>query len=172
MMPRLTSVSAEQLSEFPALDATLLLSPEPAAAPTSKRSSDTFTGLSAVAAHLHRYRFESSFHQEQLPPGTWMGCGVTAVDRADAEALLGAGPFAVCGLPSVERVIEDVDVRDLDQNHVQPTWVTCRSGACGSHADRESCSRLRPTCCLCLKAQANVVQCVGVSSPRPVRCKP
>jgi hypothetical protein len=49
-----------------------------------------------------------------------MGCGVTAVDRADAERLLTTGPFEGSKLPAVTRLVEDVDVSDLDAGHVLP----------------------------------------------------
>jgi len=74
--------------------------------------------MSALRDHLHRYWFEFSGPREALPPGGWIGCGVTAVDRADAEQLLVAGPFRGTALPPLERVVEDVDVRDLDAGHV------------------------------------------------------
>ena len=52
--------------------------------------------------------------------GGWLGCGVTAVDRADAEQLLVEGPFRGAMLPPVARVLEDVDVSQLDAGHVLP----------------------------------------------------
>lgn len=52
--------------------------------------------------------------------GGWLGCGVTAVDRADAEQLLVEGPFRGAMLPPVARVLEDVDVSELDAGHVLP----------------------------------------------------
>jgi hypothetical protein len=42
------------------------------------------------------------------------------VDRADAEALIRSGLFAGKPLPEVIEVVEDVDVRELDQGHVLP----------------------------------------------------
>ena len=49
-----------------------------------------------------------------------LGIGVTAASRADAE-VLAADAAAQIGWPFVVAgVIEDVDVRDLDQNHVVP----------------------------------------------------
>ena len=48
-----------------------------------------------------------------------MGCGVSATDLDDAEALLRESLFDG-DLPTVRRVVEDLDVRDLDENHVRP----------------------------------------------------
>jgi len=52
------------------------------------------------------------------PSWTALGCGVTGVDRSDAEALLAASMLAKDGLPPVLEVIEDVDVQTLDPGHV------------------------------------------------------
>ncbi|MCX5660698.1 MAG: hypothetical protein NTW19_13400 [Planctomycetota bacterium] len=46
--------------------------------------------------------------------------GVTAHDYADALAILQERVFKDCGLPEVVRVVANVDVRELDQNHVVP----------------------------------------------------
>jgi hypothetical protein len=75
------------------------------------------TGLSDC---LRRYWFEFGAPREALPPAGWVGCGVTAVDRADAERLLTEGPFRGGMLPPIERVIEDVDASKLDTGHVLP----------------------------------------------------
>jgi hypothetical protein len=48
------------------------------------------------------------------------GCGVTAYDRADALNILQATVFAETSMPEIVEVIEDVDVRTLDQGHVIP----------------------------------------------------
>ena len=47
-----------------------------------------------------------------------MGCGVTALDRDDAEQLLRMTIFGGEALPAVIDVVQDVDVRELDQGHV------------------------------------------------------
>ena len=73
-----------------------------------------------VRNHLHRFWFEFSGPREALPPGGWIGCGVTAVSRADAERLLTDGPFRGAELPPVEKLIEDADVSELDAGHVLP----------------------------------------------------
>ena len=62
----------------------------------------------------------SSLRRFWFPIPGHSGIGVTANSRADAEALAAEAaaqmrwPFVVAG------VIEDVDVRDLDQKHVVP----------------------------------------------------
>jgi hypothetical protein len=76
--------------------------------------------MSNLADYLHRYWFEFGGPREHLPAGTWMGCDVTGVDRADAEQLLAAGPFAGRTLPPIDGIIEDVDVSELDPGHVLP----------------------------------------------------
>jgi hypothetical protein len=76
--------------------------------------------MSMLRGHLHRYWFEFGGPRHALPLGAWLGCGVTAVDRADAERLLVDGPFRGKPLPPVERIIEDVDVGELDAGHVLP----------------------------------------------------
>jgi hypothetical protein len=48
------------------------------------------------------------------------GVGVTAVSRDDALELVRATLFAGGSLPPVAAVIEDVDVRTLDEGHVRP----------------------------------------------------
>jgi hypothetical protein len=76
--------------------------------------------VSGPRDHLHRFWFEFSGPPTALPAGTWLGCGVTAVDRHDAERLLAAGPFGGSELPPVKRLVEDVDVSELDAGHVIP----------------------------------------------------
>ena len=68
---------------------------------------------------IHRwFRFDAS--AERLASGAGLGCGLTAVDRRDAEAMLAASVFGGGPLPAVLEVVEDVDVRDLDEGHVLP----------------------------------------------------
>lgn len=70
-----------------------------------------------LRAHLHRYwvRFDDA------PPSLGLGMGVTAVDRADAESLVAASTFLDGQpLPAIREMVEDIDVRDLDQSHVAP----------------------------------------------------
>jgi hypothetical protein len=70
--------------------------------------------------YLHRFWFEFGGPREALPPGGWIGCGVTAVDRSDAERLLLDDLFGGGGLPPIARLVEDVDVSQLDAGHVIP----------------------------------------------------
>jgi hypothetical protein len=63
---------------------------------------------------LTRYWFKFAVTGHEL------GCGVTAHDHDDAVALLRDTVFAGEALPKVEEVIEDVDIRSLDQKHVIP----------------------------------------------------
>jgi hypothetical protein len=83
-----------------------------------QRSSDNSTGVSALRDHLHRYWF--TFDDPPKASFFGLGCGVTAVDRDDAERLLRSAWFAADGLPRIHAAIEDVDVRDLDASHVLP----------------------------------------------------
>ena len=70
--------------------------------------------------HLHRYWFRFEADDRLLGTGTALGCGATALDRADAEALISDRVFGGEPLPPVLSAVEDVDVRDLDQGHVIP----------------------------------------------------
>ena len=70
--------------------------------------------------YLCRFWFEFSGPREALPPGTWIGCGVTAVDRSDAERLVIDALMSGGDLPPVERLVENVDVSQLDAGHVLP----------------------------------------------------
>lgn len=70
---------------------------------------------------MHRYWFE--FCEEpagELPPGCDRGCGVTALDRTDALQILQTYVFGDQVVAPIARVIEDIDIRELDQGHVVP----------------------------------------------------
>jgi hypothetical protein len=70
---------------------------------------------------VHRYWFRFAVRIEDDPPsGVLLGCGVTALDRADAEALIEERVFGAGRLPPVVEVVEDVEVTALDPGHVQP----------------------------------------------------
>lgn len=56
----------------------------------------------------------------ELPPGVALGCGVTARDYEDALALVGARVFPGRTMPEPVRTVADVDISELDQNHVIP----------------------------------------------------
>lgn len=76
--------------------------------------------MSALREHLHRFWFR--FDRQPGTPASWtsLGCGVTAVDRGDAEKLLAASALVEGGLPTVREVVADVDVQTLDPGHVLP----------------------------------------------------
>jgi hypothetical protein len=76
--------------------------------------------VAALRKHLHRFWFRFEGDASDLPPGSALGCGVTAVDRRDAEEVVRAEVFDGAALPAVREVIADVDVRELDQGHVVP----------------------------------------------------
>lgn len=53
-----------------------------------------------------------------------LGCGVTAFSREDALAILRDTVFRGKEMPAISEVIEDVDIRALDQKHVRPNMET------------------------------------------------
>ena len=61
-----------------------------------------------------------------VPYGTNIGCGVTAYDYEDALSILEERVFQA-QLPGMTAVIPDVDVRNLDQNHVIPNMSSPNS---------------------------------------------
>jgi hypothetical protein len=54
------------------------------------------------------------------PLGIRLGIGVTAYDREDALRIVRECIFDSDSMPETEEVIEDVDMSQLDQNHVLP----------------------------------------------------
>jgi hypothetical protein len=76
--------------------------------------------MSGVRGYLHRYWFRFADLRAASAVGAALGCGVTAVDQADAERLLVSGVFSGRPLPAVEAVVEDVDVNDVDAGPVLP----------------------------------------------------
>ena len=71
--------------------------------------------MASVRDYLHRYWFRWDGEPPELPRGAVLGCGVTGVDRADAEKLLSAALLGGAPLPPGADVITDVDVRELDR---------------------------------------------------------
>lgn len=70
---------------------------------------------------LRRYWFE--FEEPSagaLPPGTRAGCGVTAYSHDDGLAILRQRVFPGGDVPTIRKVVEDVDVSCLDPQHVIP----------------------------------------------------
>jgi hypothetical protein len=49
-----------------------------------------------------------------------MGCGITAYDLVDAHKMLREQVFPLFGEGIVDEVVENVDVRTLDEKHVRP----------------------------------------------------
>lgn len=52
--------------------------------------------------------------------GLTLGCGVTAYNYDDALIVLQQGLFRDEPIPTIKRVVENVDVSTLDANHVLP----------------------------------------------------
>lgn len=68
-----------------------------------------------------RFWFEFKIDSaSNYPPGIGLGCGVTAFDYDDAVKILDENVFTAIGRPAFKRVIENVDIRELDQGHVIP----------------------------------------------------
>jgi hypothetical protein len=55
-----------------------------------------------------------------LPFGLARGCGVTAYSYDDARELLCTRVFTDAAMPEPIRIVDDVDVSTLDQDHVIP----------------------------------------------------
>jgi len=74
---------------------------------------------------LIRYWFEFSFeHYNELPPGVAFGCGVTAYSQDDASFILSEKVFKEKRISPIKKIIENVDIRILDQHHVIPNMKT------------------------------------------------
>jgi hypothetical protein len=76
--------------------------------------------VTSLRDHLRRFWFRFEGDASSLPAGTALGCGVTAVNRPDAEQLVRSEVFGGEPLPPFVEVVEDVDVRGLDEGHVVP----------------------------------------------------
>jgi len=63
------------------------------------------------------FEIDSTFN---FPPGIGFGCGITAFNYDDATKILDEKIFATIKRPPFKRVVEDVDIRTLDQGHVIP----------------------------------------------------
>jgi hypothetical protein len=70
---------------------------------------------------LHRYwfRFDVALGDPH-PPGTLLGCGVSAYNYDDALSILREHVFKGAPLPRVVDAVEDVDVSELDAGEVLP----------------------------------------------------
>ena len=54
-----------------------------------------------------------------------LGCGITAFNRVDADAILRLVALKEDNVPVVSGVIEDVDISSLDGGHVVPNMGSC-----------------------------------------------
>lgn len=73
-----------------------------------------------------RYWFEFDITATDIhiiPYGTLKGCGVTAYNYEDAVNIINEKVFKSNGLPIIKRIVENVDVRTLDQGHVIPNML-------------------------------------------------
>jgi hypothetical protein len=70
---------------------------------------------------LTRYWFTFDLTLKQLPPpGTLLGCGVTAPSREAALQLLKDRVFRSDPLPPIKQCLEKVDIGTLDKGHIHP----------------------------------------------------
>ncbi|QQR45582.1 MULTISPECIES: hypothetical protein [Myxococcus] len=72
---------------------------------------------------LHRYwlEFDRGDGTEPLACGAlFLGCGVTAFTADDAKRLVRESIFGDEPMPSMARIIEDVDITTLDDASVRP----------------------------------------------------
>lgn len=69
---------------------------------------------------LRRFWFEFSDDTgKPLPIGVGLGCGVSAYDYDDAIQIIQSAVFEGKPLPVISTSIADVDVSELDVNHVR-----------------------------------------------------
>ena len=66
-----------------------------------------------------RFWFEFD-NTTEFPQCMGIGCGVTAIDYNDAIKLIEKSVLNNNSIPTIKKVIENVDIRDLDQLHVIP----------------------------------------------------
>jgi hypothetical protein len=70
---------------------------------------------------MRRFWFELDLSIDKPhPPGTLLGCGITAYDLNDALGILHNTVFNGFAAPKIKNVKEDIDIRSLDQGHVIP----------------------------------------------------
>jgi len=70
---------------------------------------------------LHRYWF--TFEKTEAPCILNTGCGVTAVDDADARQIIEDQVYPVFGFQKIVHVVADVEISTLDQKHVIPNMT-------------------------------------------------
>ncbi|PUZ22961.1 hypothetical protein DCC81_21335 [Chitinophaga parva] len=70
---------------------------------------------------MMRYWFEFDFtNYDKVPSGLLMGCGVTGYGYEDVINILKEKVFINKSLPEIKKVAENIDLQELDQNHVLP----------------------------------------------------
>lgn len=122
------------------------------------RATATRRSPAATTCGSSRRHAAASTRAMSMPNGVQLCCGVTAVDRSDAERLLKAHVFAD-QVPGVTGVVEAVDVRDLDRGHVLPNmggpsrrgvwWPPCQSVTDVEDRDAQEADMSRTRECFC-----------------------
>jgi hypothetical protein len=70
---------------------------------------------------MRRFWFELDLRIDRPhPPGTLLGCGITAFDLNDAMGILQNTVFNGFEAPKIMNVKEDIDIRSLDQGKIIP----------------------------------------------------
>lgn len=68
-----------------------------------------------------RFWFEFNIeNRASQPAGIGWGVGVTAIDQDDAIKIINQKIFKGATMPGIKRMVENIDIRDLDQGHVLP----------------------------------------------------
>lgn len=69
-----------------------------------------------------RYWFEFDFenYKNAIPPGVYLGCGITAYTYDQAITILANRVFVNKDLPRIIKIVENIDVSKLDQGKVIP----------------------------------------------------
>jgi len=65
-------------------------------------------------------RFWFTFALKAPLTGLSMGCGITAFDLEDARRMLREQVFPAFGEEAVDEIVENIDIRTLEENHVRP----------------------------------------------------
>lgn len=68
-----------------------------------------------------RYWFDFDFANcDKVPNGLLMGCGVTGYGYEDVINILKERIFINKSLPVIKKMVENVDLQELDRDHVLP----------------------------------------------------
>lgn len=65
-----------------------------------------------------KFWFDFGSERNTLPIGVNRGCGVTAYNHDDAISILRELVFLEKEIPLIEKIVEDIDVSELDKDHV------------------------------------------------------